>query len=478
MLTLLKRLALAPLLLVALAAPSLAANSWYDFVTSEPSSSVSGGVNAAENMAPSQVNDAMRAWKQLEAGWLDDFGGIATVGGTSTAITVTLSQGFTAYGTGAGQIPNGAVIAIKTGSAATGATTLAVNGIATKAIRLNGDVAVQSGDWASGAILVLRYDTAANGAAGAWIVLDTAPMGYTGTGAVARATSPTFVTPALGTPASGTLTNTTGFPTANLAGAGAGVLTFLATPSSANLATAVTNETGSGALVFGTTPVFTTSIGIGATPVGGATLHMDASGSNYIRFNEGGTLRALIGVTAGSGGLITGDADNELIIRGDAGIKFGVGGAFALGIPDVGQLKFPATQNASSDANTLDDYSEGSWTPSLGGNATYTAQAGSYVKIGRLVRATGRIVVNAIGTGSTTVISGLPYTSAGAPQASIDIGYHLSTAANINEVVGYVNTSSTTIQLYHNATPGALGTTAFFQNGTELIFSATYLSAN
>lgn len=64
----------------------------------------------------------------------------------------------------------------------------------------------------------------------------------------------------LGTPASGTLTNTTGFPVANLAGAGTGILTFLATPSSANLATAVTDETGSGSLVFGTTPTFTTSM--------------------------------------------------------------------------------------------------------------------------------------------------------------------------------------------------------------------------
>lgn len=87
----------------------------------------------------------------------------------------------------------------------------------------------------------------------------------TGTGALVFATSPTLVTPALGTPSSGTLTNTTGFPVANLAGAGTGMLTFLATPSSANLASTVTGETGSGALVFGTAPtidagVFTTSL--------------------------------------------------------------------------------------------------------------------------------------------------------------------------------------------------------------------------
>lgn len=80
----------------------------------------------------------------------------------------------------------------------------------------------------------------------------------TGSGALVFATSPTLVTPALGTPASGTLTNTTGFPAANLAGLGANVATFLATPSSANLAAAVTDETGSGALVFGTSPALTT----------------------------------------------------------------------------------------------------------------------------------------------------------------------------------------------------------------------------
>lgn len=77
----------------------------------------------------------------------------------------------------------------------------------------------------------------------------------TGTGAAVFATSPTLVTPALGTPASGTLTNATGLPiSTGVAGLGAGVATFLGTPSSANLASAVTGETGSGALVFGTGP--------------------------------------------------------------------------------------------------------------------------------------------------------------------------------------------------------------------------------
>ena len=72
-------------------------------------------------------------------------------------------------------------------------------------------------------------------------------------------TSPTFTAPALGTPASGVLTNTTGLPiSTGVSGLGTGVATFLATPSSANLAAAVTDETGTGSLVFATSPTLVT----------------------------------------------------------------------------------------------------------------------------------------------------------------------------------------------------------------------------
>lgn len=81
----------------------------------------------------------------------------------------------------------------------------------------------------------------------------------TGSGSVVLSTSPTLVTPILGTPQSGTLTSCTGLPiSTGVSGLGSNVATFLATPSSANLAAAVTDETGSGALVFGTSPTITT----------------------------------------------------------------------------------------------------------------------------------------------------------------------------------------------------------------------------
>ncbi len=73
--------------------------------------------------------------------------------------------------------------------------------------------------------------------------------------------SPVLVTPNIGTPSSGVLTNTTGLPiSTGVSGLGTGVATFLATPTSANLASALTNETGSGAAVFATSPTFVTPI--------------------------------------------------------------------------------------------------------------------------------------------------------------------------------------------------------------------------
>ena len=85
--------------------------------------------------------------------------------------------------------------------------------------------------------------------------LRTAMSDETGTGLLVFATSPTLITPILGTPTSGTLTTCTGLPIATgVSGLAANIATFLTTPTSANLALALTDETGTGALVFANAP--------------------------------------------------------------------------------------------------------------------------------------------------------------------------------------------------------------------------------
>jgi hypothetical protein len=77
-------------------------------------------------------------------------------------------------------------------------------------------------------------------------------------------TNSTLVTPALGTPTSGILANCTGLPVlSGISGLGTGVAAFLASPTSANLDAAVTDDTGTGTLVFSNTPTLITPV-IGA----------------------------------------------------------------------------------------------------------------------------------------------------------------------------------------------------------------------
>lgn len=94
-----------------------------------------------------------------------------------------------------------------------------------------------------------------------------------------------------------------------------------------------------------------------------------------------------------------------------------IGGLVDASGASAGQIKFPATQNASSNANTLDDYEEGTWTPVIGGSGgtsgqTYATQVGRYIKIGKLVLCWFNTVFSNKGTITTNVqIQGLPFTA-------------------------------------------------------------------
>jgi len=114
-------------------------------------------------------------------------------------------------------------------------------------------------------------------------------------------TSPILTAPVLGTPSSGTLTSCTGLPiSTGISGLGANVATFLATPSSANLSSALTDKTGTGVNVFATSPTLVTpvlgvatgtsfSLTSGGSLAGNATYlqFLDPSGGNSVSF--GGT---------------------------------------------------------------------------------------------------------------------------------------------------------------------------------------------
>jgi hypothetical protein len=120
----------------------------------------------------------------------------------------------------------------------------------------------------------------------------------TGSGALVFATSPTLVSPALGTPTSVNLTYGTNLPiSTGVDGLGAGVATFLATPSSANLASAVTDETGSGPLVFATSPTFTSAVTLGTASSTRGTLVLANTSANTVTLQSSNSTAATYTLT-------------------------------------------------------------------------------------------------------------------------------------------------------------------------------------
>lgn len=183
---------------------------------------------------------------------------------------------------------------------------------------------------------------------------------------------------------------------------------------------------------------------------------------------------AIGGITPGPGSFTTLNASGAFVggTTGKVATTFGVGNATPAATGSG--ISFPATASASVDANTLDDYEEGTWTPSVGGSATYTTQDGTYTKTGRSVAFEATLTINLIGTGSTVVVSGLPF--AAAKNATINVRVITASATAIVSVAGELQAASTQISLTSRvAAATADGGNPIFQNATQVKLSGSYI---
>ena len=161
---------------------------------------------------------------------------------------------------------------------------------------------------------------------------------------------------------------------------------------------------------------------------------------------------------------------------GKVGTTLGVGAA----TPSASGagITFPATQSASTDANTLDDYEEGTWTPSflaVSGSATYTNQQGTYTKIGKQVTAVFYITVNVSSSLTSENITGLPFTASGNYA-----GAALSAWSNIGgfcTIIGLVSSTNIQLRSTNSATGAPVVNTLTISNGTEIAGSVTYFTS-
>ena len=135
-------------------------------------------------------------------------------------------------------------------------------------------------------------------------------------------------------------------------------------------------------------------------------------------------------------------------------------------------IDFSATPGTGT-SELLADYEEGTWTPSIGGDATYFSQTGRYTKVGRLVTFTATLYLNLIGTGSTTTISGLPFTAS--QRSAICFGEIGGLGTSVSSLYGLINSGATTIGI-RGITVAAASNASItaFQNVTYLDFSGQY----
>ena len=112
-------------------------------------------------------------------------------------------------------------------------------------------------------------------------------------------------------------------------------------------------------------------------------------------------------------------------------------------------ITFPATQSASTDANTLDDYEEGTWTPTDGSGAglSFTVPNAVYIKIGQMVYVATRITFPTTSSSANVQINGLPFTAPSVTGGYWGGGFRY-TDYTVFFVVG-VSPSSSVFQFYN-----------------------------
>ena len=250
-----------------------------------------------------------------------------------------------------------------------------------------------------------------------------------GTSAFTAATAGTdFVAPggALGTPSSGTLSSCTGLPiSTGVSGLGTGVATFLATPSAANLASAVTEETGSGNLVFATSPTLVTPVlGVAsATTVNKVTFTAPATGST-LTIADGKTLTA----------------SNSITLAGTDSTTM----TFPPASASVGYLNVPINSQSAAYTTVLADSGKAILHPSTDANArTFTIDSNANVAydVGTVltfINMTSQVVTIAI-TSDTMYLAGLGTTGSRSLAQ-----YGVATAIKLTSTTWIINGSGLT----------------------------------
>jgi len=199
---------------------------------------------------------------------------------------------------------------------------------------------------------------------------------------------------------------------------------------------------------------------------GFATLYNQANGQHQWFNAPSGTENNTAALTPA----MTLNANGVLALQGASTSATGVG------------ITFPATQSASTDANTLDDYEEGTWTPGLtcgtSGTITLTSptNSGLYTKVGRQVTAYVLMGVSSVSLPVGTLsMTGLPFNCNSTIRPSGTVILNGAAATAVTSAAAIMIAGSTTTFIYTRNAAGINNTNAAdIQASTDIYFSITY----
>jgi hypothetical protein len=301
-----------------------------------------------------------------------------------------------------------------------------------------------------------------------------------------------------------------------------GAFTTLAASGSVTLsggtANGVTYLNGSKVLTSGSALVFDgTNLGVGVTPsawslgkaleigtaagnavwgVGSSNMNLTSniyfnSGYKFAGTGFGGTLSMASGgvsiastTASGTAGAAASFTDilavslgNSVALQG-ATVKTGTG------------ITFPATQSASSDANTLDDYEEGTWTAGFAADTSGTVtidtsfRTATYTKVGRLVTVHAQLVVASVSSPNGILfITGLPFTPSSIGngtqnRAAFPVSIAGISSGNSGNFIGQVINNNTSLYVYYNnGTSPESSAANKCQTNAGVYFCATYITS-
>lgn len=152
-----------------------------------------------------------------------------------------------------------------------------------------------------------------------------------------------------------------------------------------------------------------------------------------------------------------------------------------------GGIQFPATQIPSADANTLDDYEEGTFTPTFvatGCTFSYSLQSGLYIKVGKMVYVQIIVRGQASGaTGNSVAVGGLPFTAAttGLNFGGLAIGQITLVTYGTAPTTAYVNDGNTTIALgtvINGTASGFLTASTLTNTSSGFVLGGCYYAAS